>query len=172
MRAVLEDRLRAALGSGQHVAQAYYNDVYFAPGVFDKLRSTPALLTSVVDALAAVPGVARVFRSDQLQDPNVATDRLQRAAALTYFPGRSGDLMIAAKPGWEFSATGTSHGSANEDDRRVPLVFYGPGVKAGRYQDQVTPADLAPTLAALVGLKMTNTEGHALATAFEHGGQR
>jgi predicted AlkP superfamily pyrophosphatase or phosphodiesterase len=164
--AVVEDRLRT-LGKGQHVAQSYYNDIYFAPGVFETMRSTPALMTSVVHALSAMPGVARVFRSDEIRDPAAATDSLQRAAALTYFPGRSGDLMIAAKPGWEFTGAGASHGSASEDDRRVPLLFYGPGIKPGKYEEAVTPADLAPTIAALLGVTMPQTEGRALTAAIE-----
>jgi hypothetical protein len=40
-------------------------------------------------------------------------------------------------------------------------MFLGAGIKPGKYQDAATPADLAPTLAALVGLSMT-AEGHAL----------
>jgi len=166
--AVVEDRLRAALGEGRHVALSYYNDLYFAPGVYDKMRANQALMTSVVQALAGMPGIARVFRSEELRDPKAAADPLQRAAALTYFPGRSGDLMITAKPGWEFVASGASHGSTSEDDRRVPLVFYGNGVKAGRYQDAATPADLAPTLAAVLGVKMPDTEGAALRAALQH----
>jgi arylsulfatase A-like enzyme len=164
--AVVEERLRT-LGEGQHVANSYYNDIYFAPGVFDKLRQTPSLMASVVQALTAMPGIARVFRSDEIRDPAVATDALQRAAALTYFPGRSGDLMIAAKPGWEFTGAGASHGSTSDDDRRVPLLFYGPGIKPGKYEDQVTPADLAPTIAALLGVTMPATEGRALTAAIE-----
>jgi hypothetical protein len=43
----------------------------------------------------------------------------------------------------------------------VPLMFLGVGIKPGRYQDAATPADLAPTLAAIAGLSM-KAEGHAL----------
>jgi arylsulfatase A-like enzyme len=57
------------------------------------------------------------------------------------------------------------HGSATPDDQRVPLIFFGPGIKAGRYGDQASPADLAPTLAAALGVSMTGVEGRALAAA-------
>ena len=62
------------------------------------------------------------------------------------------------------SAAGTTHGSANPDDQRVPLLFYGHGIKPGIYQDEATPADLTPTLAALSGLTM-KAEGHPLSCA-------
>ena len=35
----------------------------------------------------------------------------------------------------------------------------GPGVQPGVYRDAVTPADIAPTLAALVGATFTQTDG-------------
>ena len=57
---------------------------------------------------------------------------------------------------------GTTHGSANPDDQRVPLLFLGRGVKPGKYDQPATPADLAPTLAALVGVKLLKTDGHSL----------
>src|SRR5262249_58892193 len=99
------------------------NDIYFAPGVYEQMRATPVLLNGVVQAIAAVPGVARVFRDDELRDPAAARDPLQRAAALSYVAGRSGDLVIALKPGWMLAPTGTTHGSANIEDQRVPLLF-------------------------------------------------
>jgi len=43
----------------------------------------------------------------------------------------------------------------------VPILLLGPGVKAGKYQDAASPADLAPTLAMLSGLTM-KAEGHPL----------
>ena len=55
-------------------------------------------IDGVVTTLAAQPGVARVYRSEELrQQPRVATDPLLRAAALSYVPGRSGDLVIVAQ---------------------------------------------------------------------------
>jgi arylsulfatase A-like enzyme len=37
----------------------------------------------------------------------------------------------------------------------VPLIFYGDGIRAGRYDAFVRTVDLAPTLAALAGVKPT-----------------
>ena len=92
-----------------------------------------------------------MFRSEELRGGAKSKDPLLRAAALSYVPGRSGDLIFATKPGWMISASGTTHGSANPDDQRVPMLFFGRGVKPGSYQEPATPADLTPTLAALVG---------------------
>ena len=47
---------------------------------------------------------------------------------------------------------GTTHGSPYNYDTHVPLIFYGAAFRAGTYRERVTPADLAPTLAAALGL--------------------
>jgi len=157
--------LLPTLGQGRHAIALSTNDLYFAPGVYDTLRRTPAAISAAVAALAARPGIQRVFRSEEVRDAADAKDPLLRAAALSYFPGRSGDLIIATRPGWMISAAGTTHGSATPDDQRVPLLFLGRGVKPGRCEEPATPADLAPTLAALVGVKLLKTDGHPLACA-------
>jgi hypothetical protein len=139
--------------------------VYFEPGAYDKLAAAPAALEAVMEALADQPGVARVFRREQLIDADAARDRLLRAAALSYVPQLSGDLVMALDPGWMYTQSGTTHGSANPDDQRVPVIFMGPGVRRGSYRDAATPADVAPTLAALFDVTMPRAEGRALRMA-------
>ena len=157
----IETVLRPALGPGRHVTVLNTNDIYFEPGIYDRILKSRQLTTAVVSAIASQPGIQRVFRGEELRGAGTSRDPLLRAAALSYVPGRSGDLVLTAKPGWMISATGTTHGSATADDQRVPLLFYGHGVKPGTYQDAATPADLTPTLAALSGLSM-KAEGRPL----------
>ena len=157
----IEQVLKPALGQGRHVIVVNTNDIYFEPGIYDKILKSRQLTTAVVSAIASRPGIQRVFRSEEVRGADKSNDPLLRAAALSYFPGRSGDLIIATKPGWMLSAAGTTHGSATPDDQRVPMLFYGRGVKPGAYQEAATPADLAPTLAILSGLTM-KAEGHPL----------
>jgi arylsulfatase A-like enzyme len=45
------------------------------------------------------------------------------------------------------------HGSAHPDDQRVPVAFLGPGITARQYPDTVSTTDIAPTLAALLGVR-------------------
>ena len=157
----IEQVLKPALGEGRHVTVLNTNDIYFEPGVYDRILQKKQLAGAVISTIAARPGVQRVFRSEELKGAASSKDPLLRAAALSYVPGRSGDLIFAAKPGWMISVGGTTHGSATADDQRVPILLLGPGVKAGKYQDAASPADLAPTLAMLSGLTM-KAEGHPL----------
>ncbi len=155
----------SVLGPGKYVARVAASDVYFQPGAYERLRQEPMALAAVVTALAAHPGISRVFRAEELANATEATDPEWRAAALSYVPGRSGAIVLSPKPGWVFANTGATHGSAAPDDQRVPLVFMGRGINPGAYADVATPADLAPTLAALVGLSLPHAEGRPLASA-------
>jgi predicted AlkP superfamily pyrophosphatase or phosphodiesterase len=173
----IEQALTPALGEGRHVVVGAttrlaadgrpvsstrgMNDIYFEPGVYEKIRKSTPLTNAVIAAITARPGIQRVFRSDEVRGAATSKDPLLRAAALSYFPGRGGDLIFTTKPGWMISADGTTHGSATADDQRVPLMFFGHGVKPGTYQQAASPADLAPTLAALSGFSM-KAEGHRL----------
>jgi hypothetical protein len=167
IRDQIESILVPALGAGKHVAQVNGNDVYFEPGVYTTLQSSAPTLDAVIAAIAAGPGVDKVFRAEQVRDGARSSDPLLRAAALSYFPGRSGDLLLVPKPGWMFASSGTTHGTASADDRRVPIVFFGRGVKPGVYPGAATPADIAPTLAALCGISLPAAEGHALGAALK-----
>jgi predicted AlkP superfamily pyrophosphatase or phosphodiesterase len=163
---LLERRVQIALGPGRHVARIGGNDVYFAPGVYAKLTASDAI-DGVIATLAAQPGVAKVYRGEELRRSRTASDPLLRAAALSYVQGRSGDLIIVPKTGWMFSASGTTHGTASPEDQQVPIILFGRGIRPGRYAQPVTPADIAPTLAALCGITMPRAEGRPLHAALQ-----
>jgi arylsulfatase A-like enzyme len=151
------------MDKGTYVDSVNFTDVYFADGVYDKLRANATLMASVIKSVEELPGVLRVLRTDQLSDSS--RDPMVRSAALSYFSGRSGDLMVVPREYWFMSpraVIGTTHGSPYEYDTHVPVIFFGGAVKAGRSKASVTPADISPTLADLAGVKLPMAEGRAL----------
>ena len=73
----------------------------------------------------------------------------------SFHPERSGDVTIVVKPYhliW-MVLTGSSHGSPHAYDTHVPLLVYGPGIRAGIRQERVTPLATAAILARAVGIK-------------------
>jgi arylsulfatase A-like enzyme len=163
---LVERRAQVALGPGRHVARVSGNDVYFAAGDYAKLASTGAI-DGIVATLAAQPGVSKIYRSEEMKKGETSSDAMLRAAALSYVLGRSGDLIISPKAGWMFMSAGTTHGTASFEDQHVPILLFGRGIKPGRYTQSVTPADIAPTLAALCGIKMPKAEGQPLKAALQ-----
>ena len=166
---------RRRWGGGKHVAAMVEGDLWFAKGEYDRLRADPAVLAEITKQITGTPGVARVFQSEKLAKHATARDRIEGAASFSYFTGRSGDLVIALKPYWiysEASAGGTTHGSANEYDQHVPVLFYGWGVRHGTFENPASPADIAPTLAELCGFRMHRTDGHSLEKLVANGKAR
>ena len=151
------------LAQGSYVNAASFTDVFLAPGVFDRLAQTPATMAALERALLEIPGIERVLRADQLSDRS--TDPVIRSASLSYMAGRSGDLILVPRKYWYFSGRnggGTTHGTLHDYDQHVPVIFFGGGVKRGRDRSAATPADIAPTLARLVGVRLPKAEGKAL----------
>lgn len=95
-------------------------------------------------------------------DGGAATrQRFLEAFARSYFPGRSGQLMIVPRQG-EFITrpereVDYMHGSPWPYDVEIPLMFAGPPVKAGVYTLPAVQQDVAPTLAAALGVTMPPT---------------
>jgi predicted AlkP superfamily pyrophosphatase or phosphodiesterase len=159
IRATIDGAAQQALGPGSYVARIVGNDIYLLSNTLERLAKASGALDAVLAAVAKRPGIARVFHAGQLEGATGATDAHLRAAALSFVKGRSGDLVISPKPGWMTSAAGTTHGSANPDDQRVPIIFYGTGIRPGRYDTPSTPADIAPTLADIFGIALPRAEG-------------
>jgi predicted AlkP superfamily pyrophosphatase or phosphodiesterase len=175
--AELQDKMEKALEpfslAKPAIARISGSDVYFAPDVYEKLKQDPKAMRAVTDAALAQPGVAEVFRAEQLQNRPSTQSLTRNAMADSYFPGRSGDLFIVNKPYWLMDSTpagkarsyGTGHGTPYNYDQHVPILFMGFGIQHGEYHGEATPADIAPTLASLCGITLASRDGRVLAAA-------
>ena len=170
VRATIETTLKPLLGGeGPFIAASSGGEIYFKPGIYDRLKGNAEAVRAVVRALSDLPGVMRVLHSDEVSTAAARSskDKVIRAVALSYFPGRSGDLVIVPKENWLLSATGTTHGSLHPYDQRVPVLLYGAGIKPGTRSDAATPADLAVTIASLVGVQLPSPDGRVLTAALK-----
>jgi predicted AlkP superfamily pyrophosphatase or phosphodiesterase len=155
------------------VARMAGNEVYFSEGVYGRLKADPAAMKVVLDAILTMPGVAAVYRAEELGNGTTPIAQTRKAAVLSYFAGRSGDLYVLQKPYWLMDSspegskrvTGTGHGTPYNYDEHVPVFFMGFGIQAGEYFEPVTPADIAPTLAVLTGVTLATRDGRVLAEA-------
>jgi arylsulfatase A-like enzyme len=122
----------------------------------DAFKKAKVNADSTLDALAvavrAVPGVARVDRftkllADSLSDPVARRWTHQFPANVPV------ELIVTLTPLSTFGGNVASHASGYDYDSHVPLIFYGDGVKPARNTEFVRTVDLAPTLAAIAGVK-------------------
>lgn len=177
--AELKDRMEKALEPFNYtkpaIARIAGNELYFSQGVYGQLQQDQAAMKAVLDAARTMPGVAAVYRAEELNEANKTVSKERTAVELNYFPGRSGDLYILQRAYWltESSAegskryTGTSHGTLYYYDQRVPVILMGFGIQPGEHFEEVTPADIAPTLAALTGVTLATHDGRVLSEALQ-----
>lgn len=160
--------LAAGLGPGEYRTRVNNTDIYLNAGVYERLVQQPKALDQVLEVVRTAPGVTRVFTKDAMAAAGADADPLVRAAARSYYPGRSGDLLLLQKAYWTPSLDTTSHGSAHRYDTHVPVVLYGAGIKRGEYLQPAAPIDIAPTLAFLLDVVLPDAAGRVLTEALVH----
>jgi hypothetical protein len=123
---------------------------------------------AVCAAALTVPGIARCFTRTQLMRGATSfTDPIERRALHGFYPSRSGDAVLVPEPYKYLAETITAtHGSPYTYDTHVPTIIMGAGVNAGRYLEPASPADIAPTLSALLRITPpSNSVGRVLVEA-------
>src|ERR1041385_466251 len=146
-------------------------NIYFN---YDALRRDGVSLDEITEVAGKgalmVPGIARYFTRKQLQQGATSiTDPIERRALHGFYPTRSGDLVLIPEPYKYLNETITAtHGSPYSYDTNVPTVIMGAGVNPGRYYEAASPADIAPTLCALLGItKPSAATGRVLIEALK-----
>jgi hypothetical protein len=134
-----------------------------------KVAESGRSLEEVADALAAKlradPTFVDARSRFELARPLADGDRIGELLRNSSDGARAGDLLFVLPPGSIYYAmTGsdaqmalaaaTSHGTPHPYDTSVPLVFWGPAVKAGRVAGRAWTVDVAPTLATAVGIPL------------------
>lgn len=168
VRQVAEDAMVAAHGGGPHVAHVEYTNLYLTEGTQQRAAGDPKTLQPLLDAVGRMKGVLRVMPAAGLEKKRDSTDPVVRAAAYSHVPGESGDVIVVLKPNWIGTESSTAtHGSMQPYDQHVPVILMGAPFRAGRYRQSATPADMAPTLAHVIGVPMPNAEGKVLSVALK-----
>jgi predicted AlkP superfamily pyrophosphatase or phosphodiesterase len=147
--------------------EGFFNDnLYFNPVALKRDGVNNEEIERVAcDAAMTVPGITRCFTRTQLEYGAISFgDAVARRVAHGFYPRRSGDVVVVHEP---FKYLGdtipATHGSPYSYDTHVPLLMLGSGVAPGRYTQAATPADIAPTLASILGIQApSNTVGRVL----------
>ena len=163
-------------GYGLNYFSAYNgNGFSFDGGVLELDRSALAKAKinqdSLLRALHAdflhVPGVARADRISELARADTVNDRIGRRWLHMFGDESKAALVVTLAPyNYWLSGYQAQHGSPNDSDAQVPIIFYGNDVKPGRYAEFARVVDIAPTLAAIVHVApREKLDGHVLQNA-------
>lgn len=121
------------------------------------------------NALKTIPGVGYLATTEELAagaTPDGWPPEFARLMRNDIFPGRSGHIVVFPKQYWLFGSKATTHGTFYDYDRFVPMMFLGGEIQQKHLDISADPADIAPTLAALLGVEMPDPDGIARAEIF------
>lgn len=125
----------------------------------DSIKVSSRWANIAIDSFIATagrsPGVAQVDRLSDLAKRDLGKDMIARRWVQMFPPDVPVVATVTMTPGsyWATIPPGVGmHGSPNLQDSNVPIVFYGPWFKPGRYGEFVRTVDIAPTLAQVLGI--------------------
>jgi arylsulfatase A-like enzyme len=135
-------------------------DVYLSPGLPASRRAEA--VRAVAAEYRSHPQIEAAFTKADLAGialPNGDPTQwsiAQRVRA-SFDPQRSGDIFLVFKPHimpiLDARSYVTAHGSPWDHDRRVPILFWRPGMAGASRAEAVETVDIMPTLAAMLGVK-------------------
>ncbi|MDR6788040.1 putative AlkP superfamily pyrophosphatase or phosphodiesterase [Sphingomonas sp. BE138] len=164
------EAIGAALGIAGPVLLGSEGDVYIADSVPQARRA--AVLAEAKKRYLAMPQVAAAFTRAEIaatpfaRTPPETWTLLERARA-SYDAERSGDLLVLLRPRVTTIVNPApfyveTHGSPWDYDRRVPILFWRKKMTAFEQPLSVETVDIAPTLAATIGLPVSGLDGRCL----------
>jgi hypothetical protein len=107
----------------------------------------------ISDELTNLDGVALAVPTSSLKFKS--TNPLVEMVRNNHHISRSGNIYTVQDPYWflfEKGPIAAMHGSPWRYDTHVPIIFMGPSLKAQAIHRLVHPVDVAPTLAAFLGM--------------------
>ncbi len=143
----------------------YLDDAKIAAAGLSKV----AVEDSIARLLTLEPGIHLAATPNSVE--RLPNSKLLEQIRNNYYAPRAGDIYIVQDPYWFNFDEGpvvAMHGSPWTYDTHVPVIFAGNGISAQLIHRPVQPADVAPTLAAILGMSPpASTQGTQLSEVFQ-----
>ena len=152
--------LKKRFGIGEELIEAFFQPyIYLNQKLIREKGLDQAEVEKVVAAeLMKFDGVAAAVSSTALRTASLPDTLLNRAILRNFHSKRSGDIYVVFEPNvfindFDGLTVASTHGSPWRYDTHVPVMFAGAGLQPKSVSRSVTPYDIAPTLAAYMGIK-------------------
>jgi predicted AlkP superfamily pyrophosphatase or phosphodiesterase len=137
---------------------------FVPPGFYlDRAKITTLKLDPIVventlaETLRQFPGVAYAFTRTALLSGELTHTPMLDKVQHAFHPTRSGDVVIVQEQFWymypDAEAYAAMHGSPYSYDTFVPIIWVSSDIKPSVVHEAVEPAQIAPTLCALLGIR-------------------
>ncbi len=115
-------------------------------------RAERSVRRAMAERLRASEFVADAIAYDDVREET--NDPFRQLYLRSFHPNRASDIVVRYKENYLYrmAAGGTTHETPYVYDSHVPVLFWGPGFTAARYNRRIATVDIAPTIAALLGI--------------------
>ena len=170
--AVIQSALSQRFGDGRWIEQAwegayYLNQQLIAEKKLDRSDVERTAADALLDSAAIHP--FRVYTRTQLLN-GAPGDFIAESLRNGFYARRSADLYLLLEPGWlpaMPAPTLTSHSTPFSYDTHVPVIFWGQGIRRGRFHQEIAVNDIAPTLTTLLDIgRPSGASGRALSEIY------
>jgi predicted AlkP superfamily pyrophosphatase or phosphodiesterase len=126
-----------------------------------------SVISRFLGQVRRVPGVGRAESIKMLARADTIHDAIARRWLHMLPPEIPVEAVVSLEPfAYWAGVTIATHGTPNDEDAHVPLLFWGRPFRSGHYDEFARVVDLAPTLAAVLGVPpLERLDGHPLVRA-------
>lgn len=166
VRALYDSLARRGIDTSAYrvdVGVLYLDSLAFARARIDR----DSVARAYVAAMSKVEGVMRADLFADLATRDTTRDVIARRWLHMFPPDLAVMAVVTLEPFWTWQGVFTAnHGTPHDYDARVPVLFYGAGIRPGRHADTVRVVDIAPTLAAIAEVRpQERLDGRVLTSA-------
>ena len=152
--------LKQEFGLGEALIKAFFQPYLYLDRelIREKGLDQAAVEQAVAEELEKFDGIAAAVSASALRSGGLPDTLLMRSILRNFHPKRSGDVILVFEPNvfindFDGMSVASTHGSPWRYDTFVPVMFAGDGLEPRTVSRPVTPYDIAPTLAARLGVK-------------------
>lgn len=125
--------------------------------IYNKKIGLDVIQDAVASFVLKFEGVESAITSSALMRNNF-TNGIEKSAYNSFNAPASGDVVVVLKPNWISLPNGddtkdkVTFCAPYENNLSIPLIFYGKGVKKGKFYDEVYMTDIAPTISDMLNI--------------------
>ena len=152
-RESIDSLVQKEYGNKELIKNISNNQLFFNHQLLDEMNiNIDDFQQKLSNYILAQDNIHRVYNRKQIVN-GAYTKGLDALIKNGFNHKRSGDLTYVLDPAFiSYSRTGSTHGSSYMYDTHVPILFYGKGVKSGSSARRSEIADIAPTIAVMLGI--------------------
>lgn len=162
-KALLNSYLMALHGQGKWVLHISNQQIYLNKDLIDKSRlSFKDFQENVAQFMEEFSGIKWAIPAYQLKYADFS-ERSFQSLQESYFPNRSGDIMFSYHPGWaEETEESKIHYAQSENNKIVPLAFYGWKAERKMINTEISITNIAKTISQILKTGVPNSSNNVL----------